>query len=281
MSLVREIIEGIGKDPLGELLIEIDEMLISYEIRDHHGAIQLLFNSLDEIDTGDVFMMLSKFLKSQMFEFLTDFKLTVDHDFEDLVLIKEVYRFMSEIDGLDNLEQYMAIIDEGTSTDDILFDMISLHSGRASIEYGQLITYIMPSLITDIREMITEKIEADAIEADALKHQAPRMFILDKTPKRFGKLIEEGFALGFSLKVYIDEMFKDEEIVKSNSIIDELAIDLTSAVLASKEGSKEGINLLEVLVEPYFPTDLIFTEQVIRQVKELITPYRKHEDEQV
>jgi hypothetical protein len=268
MSSVRDIVETIGKDHLGQVLIEIDEMLISYEIFDHHSAIDLLEGSVDELDSGEIFMMLSQFLKSQMLDTLSELKLTFADDVDDLKKLKEIFVFIFEFDQLENLSDYVAIMDNDGFAEDIFFDMLELHYGTPAIEYSMVITNVRNSLITDLKEQAISNIDITESLDDVVIREKARMFFLKEEPIRFKHLIDEGFSLGFSLSTYISELFKDVDLDdRSPSLVKSYAKDIAMAVLSSKEGRSEAIEILEEITAPFLPTDMIFNQDVFNAVK--------------
>lgn len=268
MSSVRDIVETIGKDHLGELLISIDEMFHGYGIEEHNAAIDLLLASTDELDSGEIIYMMHEFLKTQMLETLSEFKLTFVEEVEDLKMLKNVFEFMFEFDEQDAVESYLNIMDEGIAPDDILFDMLSLKYGNPSIEYGTLIAHVRPSLIDDLKERANERLTRDQTSEDVMVNEKARMFFLKEQPERFKRLVDDGFAFGFNVSTYLDEMFKDNDLdVRSKSLMDSYSKDIAMAILASKQTIAEASSLLEELLEPYLPTDMLFNEEVYTTVK--------------
>lgn len=207
----------------------------AYEYNDPYSMlINILTVELEDDDKKTIFLGRITFMLNEILENHT-IVLTDEATFSETNTIADT------LYNIQHLEDYSAIIEllESLETSDIILaTILADHCGLSATKIMSIIDSYDDEVLVKLKAFIYAKEESDIEPMDVTAIRSKAILFFDK----YGKdnagyaLIEGNVDLGLPFETYIT-MIGDSSI--TNSTIDQLAINLLSVILLSKEGSND------------------------------------------
>lgn len=274
MYTVADYVNTMGHTDKNLLLLEASKLLETLEVTNHLDAIDRTITELDELTPYDAQALIENILLVELREVLKENKVVLVKDADDLILYMEIIRTLFDTDLTIFKEQIETLVDEVEDGADFICELVSMVCDRPAIEYRDVIEATLISLTDDILSMLeneeeltnTEDHETNCVSCVLNPKKAFSLF----NPTKLRRMVDEGFGFDYSLKIYLDELFKDgfnsKDLLLKQKYTDWLN-ELTVAVAICKEGLEGGLLLLEPYMEELANEEIYLVSKLMNDIK--------------